>query len=116
MEPQVLKPIVKNHAINRKSIQDPEAELITISPDSHNCLGTTPRHQEWLIACFIRSDQQTLTIRHYQIWIRTCASIAPAENRHPFPLCQEPIGEQNDHRRFSRPSQCEIPDTQHRNR
>jgi hypothetical protein len=116
IEPQVLKSIVEYQAIDRKSIQDPVTELIAIGANRNDRLGTTLRHQDWLIACLVWADKQALAIRHQQIRIRTCPSIASAENCHPFSLCKKPIGKHNDHRRFSRPTQREIPDTQHRDR
>ena len=112
----MLKSVVEYQTIDRKPLQDPVAKFIAIGAHRNDRLGTTLRHQEWLITCLVRANQQALAIRHEQILSRTCPSIAPAEDRHPFPLCQEPLGKQNDHRSFSRPAQREIPDAQHGNR
>jgi len=46
----VLKSIVEYHPIDGKTSQDPGAELIAISTNGHDRLGTTLRDQEWLIA------------------------------------------------------------------
>ena len=106
----MLKSIVQYQAIDRKSIQDPVTESIAVGANGHDRLGTTLRHQEWFIACLVRADQQALTIRHQQTWIRPCPSIAPAENRHSFPLGQEPISKHNQHRRCPRPTHAAILD------
>jgi hypothetical protein len=60
----MLKSIVEHQTIHRKSIQDPITELIAISANGNDRLGTTLGYQEWLIASLVRTDQQALTIRH----------------------------------------------------
>ena len=65
VESQVLKSIVEDQAIDRKLIQDPVSELVAISPDRNDRLGTALRHHERLIACLARADQQAFAIRYH---------------------------------------------------
>ena len=53
----MLESIVKDQTIDRKLVQDPIAKFITIGADCHDRFGATLRHQKWLVACLVRSDQ-----------------------------------------------------------